>query len=76
MIYGLYLSASGVIANSHRQDVIANNLANIETNGFKRALSLLQQRDPESQESGQARGSDPILDGIGGGCLCRRPKWI
>jgi flagellar basal body rod protein FlgG len=35
MIYGLYLSASGIAANSYRQDVIANNLANSETSGFK-----------------------------------------
>jgi flagellar basal body rod protein FlgG len=28
MLYGLYLSATGVMTNSYRQDVIANNLAN------------------------------------------------
>ena len=33
MIYGLYLSATGVMTNSYRQDVIANNLANAETVG-------------------------------------------
>ena len=31
MIYGLYLSASGVMTNSYRQDVIANNIANSNT---------------------------------------------
>ena len=35
MIYGLYLSATGVLTNSYRQDVIANNLANLSTIGFK-----------------------------------------
>ena len=49
MIYGLYLSAAGVIANSHRQDVIANNLANAETNGFKRNTATFKQRLTEAQ---------------------------
>lgn len=67
MTYGLYLSASGVISSAHRQDVIANNLANVETTGFKRALALTQQRPPESVESGRPDLSNPLLDGIGGG---------
>ena len=32
MLYGLYLSATGVMTNSYRQDVISNNLANAQTN--------------------------------------------
>ena len=44
MNYGLYLSATGVLANTYRQDVIANNLANSETVGFKRHLATFQQR--------------------------------
>ncbi len=67
MVYGIYLSATGVITSSHRQDVIANNLANLETTGFKRALSLVQQRPPESRENGRGDLSNPILDEIGGG---------
>lgn len=73
MIYGLYLSASGVISSSHKQDVIANNLANAETTGFKRDLPLFQQRMTEAQASrvGKGRGgwSDPLLEGLGGGLL-------
>ena len=45
MMYGLYLSATGVLANSYRQDVIANNLANSETVGFKRDTALLRKRE-------------------------------
>lgn len=67
MLYGLYLSASGVISSSHRQDVIANNLANAETTGFKRALSLVQQRPPASIENGRPDLSNPLLNGMGGG---------
>jgi flagellar basal-body rod protein FlgF len=68
MIYGLYLSASGIAANSYRQDVIANNLANSETTGFKRDVAAFRQRLTAAGE-GRAIGgwSDPALEGLGGG---------
>ena len=69
MNYGLYLSATGVLANTYRQDVIANNLANSETVGFKRHLATFQQRPVESQAEGRPDLSDPTLDNIGGGFL-------
>jgi len=69
MIYGLYLSATGVITTSHQQDVIANNLANAETSGFKRNLALQQQRQVESQVLRTAGVRNPLLDSIGGGQL-------
>lgn len=43
MIYGLYLSAQGAKAQSTRLNVIANNLANASTSGFKRSLAVFQQ---------------------------------
>jgi flagellar basal-body rod protein FlgF len=69
MIYGLYLSATGVLTNSHRQDVIANNLANTETVGFKRDLALFQERRTEARERGVDPGSwsNPLLEDLGGG---------
>jgi len=70
MIYGLYLSATGVLTNSYRQDVIANNLANSETVGFKRDLALFHERLTESQERRLLPGySDPLLEMLGGGVL-------
>ena len=36
MIRGLYSAASGLVAQSIKQDVIANNIANANTPGFKR----------------------------------------
>jgi|GEM_PF-2602770 len=36
MLTGLYSAAAGMIAQLDRHDVIANNLANISTAGFKR----------------------------------------
>ena len=77
MIYGLYLSASGVLTNSYRQDVIANNIANAETVGFKKDLSILQQRPTAAQQLGRWNQTDPALEPIGGGLLLapdhRRP---
>jgi flagellar basal-body rod protein FlgF len=72
MIYGLYLSASGVITNSYRQDVIANNIANSETVGFKKDLAILQQRPTAAQELGLENQTNPLLENIGGGLLAAR----
>ncbi len=72
MIYGLYLSASGVITNSYRQDVISNNIANAETVGFKKDLAILQQRPAAAQETGHENKSNPMLENIGGGLLAAR----
>lgn len=72
MNYGLYLSASGVLTNLHRQDVISNNLANTSTTAFKRQLAAIQQRMPESLESGSWSDFDPLLDRMGGGVFAQR----
>ena len=67
MLYGMYVSAAGALANSHRQDVIANNLANAETVAFKRDLAMFQTRRTASAEKGDRRFTAPMLEGIGGG---------
>lgn len=70
MNYGLYLAASGVLTNSYRQDVFANNLANVETVGFKPDVPHLRQRDPAAIET--HAGADlgrALLDRLGGGVL-------
>lgn len=66
MIYGLYLSATGVLTNSYRQDVIANNLANAETVGFKKDLALFTQRNTAAQDAGQYDPNDPLSSLSGG----------
>lgn len=68
MNYGLYLAASGLLVNMHRQDVVANNLANVHTVGFKPQFASFRQRDPERIESGLAL-EDPnlLLEKLGGG---------
>jgi flagellar basal body rod protein FlgG len=70
MNYGLYLSASGVLTNSYRQDVLANNLANVNTVAFKPDLPTIQARPPESVEDLTAFGtSHDLLEQLGGGVL-------
>ena len=68
MIYGLWLSATGVTTNSHQVDVIANNLANAETNGFRRQLATFQERSAEAKERHTPTApGDRLFDNIGGG---------
>lgn len=68
MNYGLYLSASGVLTNLYRQDVFANNLANVETVGYKPDIPALTQRAAERVEDDLGmRFADPLLDRLGGG---------
>ncbi|MEM6553694.1 MAG: flagellar hook-basal body complex protein [Planctomycetota bacterium] len=68
MYYGLSLSASGVLVNTTSQDVYANNLANVETIGFKPMMPGVQQRPPESQEDPAPFGTaNELLDKLGGG---------
>ena len=42
MIYGLYLSAQGAEAQAARQAVLANNMANAQTTGFKRDIPVFR----------------------------------
>ena len=44
MINGLYISAMGLQVQQYRQAVVANNLANSHTAGFKRAIANMQAR--------------------------------
>jgi len=71
MNYGLYLSAAGALSSMHRQDVLANNLANMNTVGFKPDVVFARQRLPERIESAGEIGSfvDPkqMLEQLGGG---------
>jgi flagellar basal-body rod protein FlgF len=75
VIYGLYLSANGVLANSYRQDVIANNLANAESVGFKKDLATFQQRDSEAKARGLGpNATNPLLEPLGGGTLASHSR--
>jgi flagellar basal-body rod protein FlgF len=53
MNYGLYLSANGAATQSRRLDVVANNLANAQTSGFKRDLATFRANAPYDVEQGR-----------------------
>ncbi|MFI4860634.1 MAG: flagellar hook-basal body protein [Phycisphaerales bacterium JB063] len=69
MNYGMHVAASGVLVNSHRLDVLANNLANVNTPGFKPQFSDVQERLPERLEDGpyEPGVARRMLEQIGGG---------
>ena len=45
----MYISAGAALASSYQQDVVANNLANANTVGYKPDLPLLKARTTEAQ---------------------------
>lgn len=67
MAYGLYMSAEGAQAQSRRMEVIANNLANVDTVGFKRQLAVFQARYSEAEQQGHSQAGGGSIDDIGGG---------
>ncbi len=67
MPYGLYLSAAGANAQSHRLEVLSHNLANINTAGFKPHMAMLQSLHTEAIEQGEATPGNGTIDDIGGG---------
>lgn len=67
MFYGLYISAAGAHAQSQKVEVLSNNLANVDTVGFKRELALLEARDSEAIERGLDFRGSGSLNNIGGG---------
>ncbi len=67
MYYGLYTAAAGANALSQKVEMLSNNLANVDTVGFKRELAILQARESEAIERGEdVRGSRSRND-LGGG---------
>lgn len=68
MSYGIWLSAAGLQTNEYRQTVAANNIANVDTVGFKRDLAVMHQRQMASEvDPVQRRFTHPMLDAMGGG---------
>jgi flagellar basal body rod protein FlgG len=70
MNYALQLSASGVLTSMYRQDVLANNLANVDTVGFRPDIAATRQRDPVTREDGLMNlPSNRLLERLGAGVL-------
>jgi flagellar basal-body rod protein FlgF len=74
MPYGLYISAEWAHAQAKRLEVIANNMANVDTVGFKRELALFQARYAEEIQQGYGSPGDGSLDDVGGGIMVAQTK--
>lgn len=74
MPYGVYLSAAGAHAQSHRMQVLSNNLANVDTPGFKPQQTILQARFAEMIEQGKVPEGLGGADDIGGGLTIQRTE--
>lgn len=67
MPYGVYMSAAGAHAQNHRLQVLSNNLANVETAGYKPQQAVLQARFAEMIERGDVPPGLGGADDVGGG---------
>ncbi len=67
MIYGLYQSAAGMMINEYRQNVIANNLANAQTVGFKRDVAVFSERLRESELDRYGNPTNDLMEALSGG---------
>lgn len=89
MISSLWIAKTGLDAQQTNMDVIANNLANVSTNGFKRQRAVFEDllyqtiRQPGAQSSEQTTLPSGLQIGTGGvrlllsaytvRAICRRP---
>lgn len=68
MDYGLQISASGALASMHAQDTLTNNLANINTTGFKPLLTGTMFREAARIEDNLPHmSSNALLERLGSG---------
>ncbi|MGI9457837.1 MAG: flagellar hook-basal body protein, partial [Aeoliella sp.] len=67
MPFGMYMSAEGALAQTQRLEVIANNLANVNTVGFKPDVTGFQARLAEAIQQGSATHGDRSNSDVGGG---------
>jgi flagellar basal body rod protein FlgG len=69
MSYGLYISSEGAHSQEYKLRVIANNLANMETSGFKRDFSIQKSRNTEAIKLGEDYPGSGTINDIGGGVI-------
>lgn len=74
MIYGLYQSAAGMMVNEYRTNVLANNLANADTAGFKREVTSFAERVRASEAGRREGSSNDLLEGLSGGLWLGRTE--
>jgi flagellar basal-body rod protein FlgF len=71
VIYGYYQSAAGMMVQEYRQDVLANNLANADTHGFKREIASFAQRLSPRDAGMPGKGNDAYRSLPGNAALAR-----
>ena len=70
MNFALQLSASGVLTSMYRQDVLSNNLANVDTVGYRPDVAATRMRDPVRREDSiMHMPSNRLLERLGAGVL-------
>lgn len=57
----MYVALSGAVAREQQMTLVANNLANINTPGFKKEQAVFQQRSPEVNFDKMLQSHDPAL---------------
>lgn len=72
MTHGIWASVGGMQVNEYRQSLAANNMANLNTVGFKNDLAVIRQRRSESGENPSQKmfETNPYSD-LGGGSWVR-----
>lgn len=74
MVYGIYISAEGAQAQSQRLEVIANNLANVDTPGFKNEFAIAEARDAEALQQRLDYAGSGSINNVGGGVMVRETQ--
>lgn len=67
MIRGIYIAASGMLTESLRADVIANNLANLNTAGFKKDFAVMKDYASRQIRRVNDGTTEPELGSMGAG---------
>lgn len=66
-MYGTYISATGADTFDRYLEVISNNIANVDTPGFRRELPVVKAYHAEAIEQGLASAGDGSINDVGGG---------
>ena len=70
MITGFYTSAGGAVTQGIRHGVVANNLANVDTVGFRRDVTVISTLPPEGERAGlPLLERSRFFESLGGGAL-------
>lgn len=72
MSYGMFLAADGANVQSKWLEVLANNLANVDTPGFKRELAVFQARPSAAHAKGDDVPGSRTINDLSGGVRFQR----